>query len=110
MIKWSPRAVALGAKPLFRVDRLSGRYREAAQAGSTIPNVIALDADSVVDLWRLKQDFPRALPWIDADYGSAAFLPLVDGGKYAVTISPLGGLVARPADDVTAEKLKANDW
>jgi len=110
VIKWSPRAVALGAKPLFRVDRLSGRYREATQAGSTIPSVIALDADSVVDLWRLKQDFPRALPWIDADYGSAAFLPLVDGGKYAVTISPLGGLVARPADATTAEKLKANDW
>ncbi|HMM57922.1 MAG: hypothetical protein DYH18_12750 [Xanthomonadales bacterium PRO7] len=110
VIKWAPHAVALGAKPLFRVDRLSGRYRDATQAGATLPTVVALDADSVVDLWQLKQNFPHWLPWLDADYGSAAFLPLVDGGNYAVTISPLGGLVARPADAATAEKLKASSW
>ncbi|MBS0487435.1 MAG: hypothetical protein JSS13_08840 [Proteobacteria bacterium] len=110
VIKWAPRAIALGAKPLFRVDRLSGRYRDATQAGATLPTVVVLGANHVVDLWRLKQDFPRWLPWIDADYGSAAFLPLVDGGMYKVTISPLGGLVARPADAATAEKLKASGW
>lgn len=110
VIKWAPRAVALGAQPLFRVDRLSGRYRDAAQARSAAPSIVALDADSIVDLWQLKQRFPRWLPWIDADYGSAAFLPLVDGGSYSVTISPLGGLVARPADVATAEKLKSLGW
>jgi hypothetical protein len=110
VIKWAPRAVALGAQPLFRVDRLSGRYRDTAQAQATLPSAIALDADSVIDLWQMKQRFPRWLPWIDADYGSAAFLPLVDGGSYSVTISPLGGLVARPADAVTADKLKALGW
>lgn len=107
VIKWSPRAVSMGAQPLFRVDRLSGRYRDAKQAQSTTPDIIDLDADSTVDLWQLKQRFPRWLPWIDADYGSAAFLPLVDGGVYKVTISPLGGLIARPADTATEEKLKA---
>ncbi|HTI95469.1 MAG TPA: hypothetical protein VL425_03045 [Rudaea sp.] len=110
VIKWAPRAVALGAQPLFRVDRLSGRYHDAAQAQASLPSIVALDADAVVDLWQLKQRFPRWLPWIDADYGSAAFLPLVDGGSYSVTISPLGGLVARPADAATAEKLKAIGW
>ena len=110
VIKWAPRAVALGAQPLFRVDRLSGRYRDATQAGAALPTIVALDADSIVDLWRLKQNFPRWLPWIDTDYGSAAFLPLVDDGTYKVTISPLGGLVARPADAATAEKLKASGW
>lgn len=110
VIKWAPRAVALGAQPLFRVDRLSGRYRDAAQAGAALPSVVALNGDSAVDLWQIKQRFPRWLPWIDADYGSAAFLPLVDGGSYNVTISPLGGLVARPADAATAQKLKALGW
>lgn len=110
VIKWAPRAVTLGAQPLFRVDRLSGRYREAAQAQATLPSVTALNQDSAIDLWQLKQRFPRWLPWIDADYGSAAFLPLVDGGRYAVTISPLGGLVARPANAATADKLKALGW
>lgn len=110
VIKWTPRAVALGAQPLFRVDRLSGRYRDAAQAGATLPSVVALNGDSAVDLWQIKQRFPRWLPWLDADYGSAAYLPLVDGGNYSVTISPLGGLLARPADAATAEKLKASGW
>lgn len=110
VIKWSPRAVSLGAQPLFRVDRLSGRYREATQAQTSSPSLADLSSDSVVDLWQVKQRFPGWLPWIDADYGSAAFLPLVDGGNYSVTISPLGGLVARPADAATAEKLKATAW
>lgn len=110
VIKWAPRAVALGAQPLFRVDRLSGRYRDAAQAQATLPSVAALNVDSAIDLWQLKQRFPRWLPWIDADYGSAAFLPLVDGGSYTVTISPLGGLVTRPADAATADKLNTMGW
>jgi hypothetical protein len=110
VIKWSPRAVSLGAQPLFRVDRLSGRYRDATQAQSTLPSVVTLDRGSLVDLWQLKQRFPQWLPWIDADYGSAAFLPLVDGGEFRVTISSLGGLIARPADAATAEKLKAAGW
>jgi len=110
VIKWTPSAIALGARPLFRVDRLSGRYRDIAQARSTVPSIVVLDDDSVVDLWRMKRAFPQWLPWIDADYGSATFLPLVDGGEYRVTISPGGGLVARPADAATAQQLKALGW
>ena len=110
VIKWSPRAVSLGAQPLFRVDRLSGRYRNAQQAQATLPSIASLDADPLVDLWQIKQRFPTWLPWIDADYGSAAFLPLVNGGNYFVTVSPLGGLIARPADAATEEKLKAAGW
>jgi hypothetical protein len=110
VIKWTPHAVALGAQPLYRLDRLASRYRDAAQAQSTPPSVVTLDAESIIDLWQLKQQFPRWLPWIDADYGSAAYLPLVDGGKYNATLSAAGGLVARPADAATAEKLKAAGW
>lgn len=110
VIKWAPRAVALGAQPVYRLDRLASRYRDPAQAQSTPPSVIAFNEDSIVDLWRLKQEFPRWLPWIDADYGSAAYLPLVDGGKYTATLSAAGGLVARPADEQTAQKLRAGGW
>ncbi|MGH8121883.1 MAG: hypothetical protein ACREPT_03840 [Rudaea sp.] len=110
VIKWKPVAVALGAEPLYRVERLSGRYRDTEQAQTTAPSVIDLAGDSVIDLWQLKQRFPRWLPWIDADYGSAAYLPLVDGARYSVSLSPLGGLVARPADAASAQKLKAAGW
>jgi len=110
VIKWTPKAVELGAQPLYRVDRLSGRYRNATQAQTTLPSVIELGGETPVDLWQLKQKFPQWLPWIDADYGSAAYLPLVDGANYRATLSPLGGLIARPADAATVEKLKAAGW
>jgi len=110
VIKWTPRAVTLGAQPLYRLDRLASRYRDAAQAQATPPSIVTLNEDSIIDLWRLKQQFPRWLPWIDADYGSAAYLPLVDGGSYTATLSAAGGLVARPADEQTAEKLRAAGW
>jgi len=110
VIKWTPRAVALGAQPLYRLDRISGRYRDVTQAQTAPPSVVALGDDSILDLWKLKQDFPRWLPWIDADYGSGAFLPLVDGGAYSATLGTSGGLIARPADARTVEKLKATGW
>ncbi len=110
VIKWTPRAVELGAQPLYRLDRISGRYRDATQAQTTAPSVVDLGGDSILDLWQLKQRFPQWLPWIDADYGSAAYLPLLDGASYRATLSPLGGLIARPADAATAEKLKAGGW
>jgi hypothetical protein len=108
VIKWDVRAVVLGAPPLYQLDRLSGRYRDAAQETSAPKSVVALSSPvSEVDLWQMKQRFPRWLPWVDADYGSGAYLPLVDGGRFQVTLAAAGGLVARPADAPTAEKLRA---
>jgi len=105
VIKWKPRAVVLGAPPLYRLERIGGRYRDIAQERSTMKSVVALDDAILPDLWTLKRRFPQWLPWIDADYGSAAYLPLVDGGAYVVTLAAAGGLVARPADEATARRI-----
>jgi hypothetical protein len=50
------------------------------------------------------------VPWVDADYGSGAYLPLVDGGRFNVTLAAAGGLVARPADAETAGKIGATTF
>ena len=110
VIKWKLRAVALGAPPLYRLDRISGRRRDVASEAATPKSVVALSSTPTLDLWQLKHRFPDWLPWIDADYGSAAYLPLVDDGHFEVTLAAAGGLVARPADAVTTEKLKAAGW
>jgi hypothetical protein len=110
VIKFSPKAVVLGAPPLYRLDRLSGRYQDVAQEKTATRDAIDLASDSPVDLWNLKHRFPDWLPWVDADYGSGAYLPLVDGGTFAITLAPTGGLVARPADEATAAKLHAKGW
>jgi hypothetical protein len=106
VIKWDVRAVVLGAPVLYQLDRIGGRYHDVAQEREASRSVVALTPMQAFDLWHLKQRFPRWLPWVDADYGSAAYLPLVDGGRYTVTLAAAGGLVARPADDATAARLQ----
>jgi hypothetical protein len=110
VIKWDPRAVVLGAPALYRLDRLSGRWRDAAKEAESPKSVVALSSPTAIDLWQIKQAYPRWLPWVDADYGSGAYMPLVDGGRFDVTLAAAGGLVARPADAATGTKVGATNF
>ncbi len=113
VIKWDPRAVVLGAPALYRVERLSGRYGNVAserEAPRSVVDLAPAHPLTMLDAWNLKQRFPRWMPWLDADYGSGAYMPLVDGGTFVVTLPPAGGLVARAADAKTKEKLEAAHW
>ena len=105
IIKWHPRAVVLGAPALYRLERISGRYRDIALEREAPRSVASLASPSALDLWTLKQRFPQWLPWVDAEYGSAAYLPLLDDGHYIVTLAAAGGLVARPTDASSDERL-----
>ena len=53
----------------------------------------------------MSTDHPRWLPFVDAVYGSATYMPMADGARYQVSITQ-SGLIARPlnpaADAVTA--------
>lgn len=109
VVKWRSSALLLGAEPLYKLDRLSGRYRRIEDASrANVP--VDLSGDNLFDLASVKRRFPQWLPWIDADFGSAAYLPLVDNGRYTVTLSAAGGLVARPADDATEQAVKDSGW
>ncbi len=110
VVKWTPQAVVLGAPTVYRLDRLNGRYADTAMETSQPRSAVALADDNPVDVLDLRRRFPEWLGWIDADYGSAAYLPLVDGGRYTVTLAPTGGLVARPADAATEERLRQAGW
>lgn len=57
------------------------------------------------DLWALARRHPRWLPWVDAVYGSATYMPMTDGAAYRVTASP-SGLVARPLNDIAREAVR----
>ena len=111
VIKWKTTAVVLGAPPLYRLERIGGRWRSIEQAQSGPYTVHALaDPATSIDPWLLLRGLPDRIDMIDADYGSAAWLPMVDGGHYTVTLAASGGLVARPADAATAEALRAAGW
>ncbi|MEZ5460419.1 hypothetical protein [Dokdonella sp.] len=110
VIKWEPRAVMLGAPTLYRIDRISGRYVDVAHENERQRTVVPMAEAGMIDLFDVKRMYPQWIPWLDADFGSAAYLPLVDGGEYQVSLAPAGGLVARPANELTAQKLREANW
>jgi hypothetical protein len=110
LIRWDLPALLAGAPPLYRLERLSGRYGDVKQEMEAQRSVYDLAADAFPDLWTLKRQFPQYLPFVDAHYGSAAYLPMLDGARYEVTLAPRGGLIARPADQATQKLLDESGW
>ena len=49
----------------------------------------------------------RWIPWVDAFYGSATYMPMVHGASYSVFVS-LTGLLARPNNDIALKA--ASEW
>ena len=104
VLKWKLPALLAGVPPLYRLDRLSGRYDDPTQEMSAPRTVISFDDAGSFDLVKLSRTYPQWLPEVDTVYGSGAFLPLVDGGHYTVSLMRTGALVAR-ADPETAQRI-----
>lgn len=98
MIKWTDWLTFLGEDPLYQLDRISGRYRDASKARMTLPDVIDLSDQDLIDLWPWMREKGSWLPGVDATYGSSVFLPMVDGARYRVWMTRVG-LIARPIKD-----------
>ncbi|PWK92523.1 hypothetical protein [Fulvimonas soli] len=106
VVKWKLPALLAGAPPLYRLDRVDGRYDDPAQEAQAPRTVVGFAPAGAFDLLALRRRYPQWLPEVDAVYGSGAFLPLVDQGHYTVGLMRTGALVARP-DEATAQRLAA---
>jgi hypothetical protein len=110
VLRWRTPAVLAGAPNLYRLERLSGRYRDISQEREAVRSAHDLAADAFPDLWTLRQQFPQWLGFVDADYGSGAYMPMLDGARFEVSLGPRGGLVARAADPETERRLQQSGW
>jgi hypothetical protein len=104
VLKWKGLATVLGLDPVYRLDRLEGRYRNAGQESHDYHSVVDLSRDVGLDFWALMRRNSGWLPWADAAYGSATYLPMADGAQYTVSLSPTG-LLARPANKQAQEAM-----
>jgi hypothetical protein len=95
VLKWRGWANLLGLDARYRLERVSGRYRDVAQERSAERSVYELADPRGIDVWALALAQPRWLPFVDAIYGSATYLPMADGARYEVTLGQ-AGLIARP--------------
>lgn len=101
LVTWSPWMRLLGNDPMYRLDRLSGRYRDIERARRQPASVHALSDNPGLDIWALVRDGGGWVPGVDAAYGSAVFLPMADGARYRVSLGPQG-LIARPYNEKAA--------
>ena len=105
ILKWHGIAFVLGLDTVYRLERLSGRYRDIAQEKTAERTVYSLGDDCGLDLWSIVQKYGTWLPWVDTIYGSATYLPMVDRAQYSVTISA-AALLARPKNAIAKEAVR----
>ncbi|ARP93085.1 hypothetical protein [Bordetella genomosp. 13] len=110
VVRWRLPALLAGAQPLYRLERLSGRYRDVERERAATRSVHRLDDWPAPDLGELKRTFPNWLPFVDVQFGSAAYMPMLDGARYDVLLDPRGALFIRPADTATEEAIKQQGW
>lgn len=106
IIKWKGFATLIGFKPLYRLQRLSGRYTKIGDQLSLPPTAVALAKEPGISLWDLVHREANWLPFVDAAYGTATYLPMSNDAVYRVSMS-VTGLLARPAN-AAARKAVAN--
>jgi hypothetical protein len=88
ILKWKPMANLLGLHTAYELGRVAGRYRDIGQERTAARTVYSLARDREVDLFDLRSRYTFLSPLVDAEYGSASFVPVPNA-------SPGG---ARPAE------------
>ena len=108
VIRWTLPGQLAGLRPVYRFERLSGRYGDPKQE-MVAPRSVH-DLREGWDFWEFRQRWLADLPVADARWGSAAYLPMIDGATNEVSLNPRGGLVAKPADPKTELLLQQAGW
>jgi hypothetical protein len=102
VLKWHAFANLVGFDTVYRLERISGRYARIEDERTQARSVYSLNPPQRIDPWDLVHRYHSWVPWMDALYGSATFLPMADGALYEVKVSQ-SGLVARPLNQAARD-------
>lgn len=105
IIKWDPPVYLAGLDSLYRLERISGRYRDVQEEKTGNRTVYSLTENKGLDIWSITKNHPSWVPWIDAYYGSATYLPMNDAARFKITLSQTG-LLARPVNEPGKESIR----
>ena len=98
ILKWKPMANVLGLHTAYELARVAGRYRDIAQERNAPRTVFSLARDREVDLFDLRSRYTFLAPLVDAEYGSATFVPVSHPSEFELRVSTTG-LLIRPAGE-----------
>ncbi len=105
LITWYGPLSAIGMRPGYRFERVSGRYYSIEQEQASERSVHEIQHTDVgLDFWQwlLHND---QIPWIKAHYGSATFLPMQDGAEFSIAVG-VDGLIAKPLNSPAVEAVQ----
>lgn len=105
LLTWVGPIAALGNEPLYRLDRIRGRYVALEQARNARQSIYELESSAFIDTWQVIQGIPF---WLDANYGSAVYMPMANGAVYSVHLTAKG-MNVRPVNNI-AKRLLDRDW
>jgi hypothetical protein len=104
VLKWRAFANLVGFDTAYRLERIGGRYTRIEDERTQARTVYSLNEPQRIDPWDLVHRYHSWVPWMDALYGSATFLPMADGALYEINVSQ-SGLVARPLNQAARDAL-----
>lgn len=99
VLKWKPIANIVGLHTAYELDRLAGRYRDVEQERNAPRTVYSLAPVRAIDLFSLRRRHAFLGTMLDADYGSASFVPVNRPAEFELRVSTTGLLLreASPA-------------
>ena len=92
LLKWKPWMTFLGVKPLHRLTRLSSLYNQAKDELEKPRSVYDLNGGTTL-FWRCLRRWGISLPFVDAVYGSAVYVPAQPGRRWGVYVTHSGYLI-----------------
>jgi len=95
ILKWKWVASWFGLHTHYELDRVTGRYRELEDERTKERTVHGLAPSRRIDLFRLARAQARLTRLLDAEYGSASFVPADRPATYELRVSTTG-LLIRP--------------
>jgi hypothetical protein len=95
ILKWQPIGNILGLKTVYELDRVAGRYSRLEDEQSLTRTVYSLADNKPLDLFDLRRRYRFLGPLVDAEYGSATFLPALNEGRYTLRVSTSGLLIRK---------------
>jgi hypothetical protein len=99
ILKWKPLANVLGLHTAYELDRVAGRYHAIEQERSAARTIYSLGHEKPLDIFVLRQRYAFLAPLLDAEYGSASFVPVTRPAELELRVSTTG-LLIREANSI----------
>lgn len=93
ILKWKPVVNFLGLHTAYELDRVAGRYHAINEERDGARTVHSLGRERPVDLYGLRRRHEFLAPLLDAEYGSATFVPVTRPAAFELRVSTTGLLI-----------------